>query len=937
MPKRNILQKVFSESKSSRYDPGRRTPINFGKWALVSCLILVFLITPVLSIQPVVAGTPPNLTITASTQTLIAGSDNQVTFTIRNIGEDTATQTFASLSLPSSAAGGSLMILNGSDGKWYINNLGSFDYYSIPANIYVSPSAAGGSYQLTFTLTYNYYGAKTETRTIGLNVPSLNVTGASIAASIAPYELVLGQNNVLTLKLKNIGDADATSVTASLVMPGAATGSSPLSLINSDGRWTYNAINKNDEVSIPLTIYASPSSAGQTYQAALSLTYSDYIKARADTKYLTLSVPFNTSPAVNFEIGLAPQDLKAGETNTLNITINNKGDSDATYVQAVLTMPPSTATGLPIVLQNSDGRWLIDKIKAGEQVKLQANVYVNPASAGTAYQSSVSLTYYDSLSRAKQDTRYFGLNVPSLNVTGASIAASIAPYELVLGQNNVLTLKLKNIGDADATSVTASLVMPGAATGSSPLSLINSDGRWTYNAINKNDEVSIPLTIYASPSSAGQTYQAALSLTYSDYIKARADTKYLTLSVPFNTSPAVNFEIGLAPQDLKAGETNTLNITINNKGDSDATYVQAVLTMPPSTATGLPIVLQNSDGRWLIDKIKAGEQVKLQANVYVNPASAGTAYQSSVSLTYYDSLSRAKQDTRYFGLNVPAVYAPTAVIDVGMSKTELKSGGNNYLNLTVKNDGDGVADSLAVYLSLPGVQGAAASLALIGSDGTWFLGRLAPGEERTIPLNIFATPAASGSVMSLTVTLSYTDMNYKVKQQTNYLGVIVRGNVDLVILGMSTYPPKITAGKAFSLTVDFINLGTATAQSVIVTPNGTGGVQPVSLDKVFLGDLPINVPSSFTLTYTAANVTSGTYGMSLEYSYKDSLGQKLVGYMDVPMRLTIETNATSGSNGQTQQPPLFAAIPFFLPLVVILVVVIVAVYLYRRRRKSGSL
>jgi len=698
MPKRNILQKVFSESKGSslRDDSGRRTPINFGKWALVSCLILVFLITPLLSIQPVVAGTPPNLTITTSTQTLIAGSNNQVTFTIRNIGEDTATQISVSLSLPSSATGGSLMILNGSDGRWYIGSLGSVDYYTIPATIYVSPSAAGSPYQLTFTLTYNYYGAKTETRTVGVNVPSLNVTGASIAASIAPYELVLGQNNVLTLKLKNIGDADATSITVSLVMPGAATGSSTLSLINSDGRWTYNAINKNDEVSIPLTIYASPSSAGQTYQATLSLAYSDYIRARADTKYLTLSVPFNTSPAVNFEIGLAPQDLKAGEMNTLNITINNKGDSDATYVQAVLAMPPSTATGLPMVLQDSDGRWFIDRIKAGEQVELQANVYVNPASAGTAYQSSVSLSYYD-------------------------------------------------------------------------------------------------------------------------------------------------------------------------------------------------------------------------------------------------SLSRAKQDTRYFGLNVPAVYAPTAVIDVGLSKTELKSGGNNYLNLTVKNSGNGVADSLMVYLTLPGVQGAAAPLALIGSDGTWFLGGLAPGEERTIPLNIFATPAAAGSVTSLTVTASYTDMNYKVKQQTNYLGVIVRGNVDLVILDTSTYPPTITPGKAFSLTVNFINLGTATAQSVIVTPNGTGGVQPVSLDKVFLGDLPINVPSSFTMTYTAANVTSGTYGVSLEYSYKDSLGQKLVGYMDVPMRLTVDTNATSGSNGQAQQPPLFAAILSYLPYIIIIIVLVVAVYLYIRHRKSGSL
>ena len=818
MPKRIIFPRILGGSKKGsalKYDQGSGVSINFGRRTFVPCLLLL-LMAPLLSIQPVAALSPANLAITPSTQTLVAGANNQVTFTIRNVGDTVATQIFVSITLPTSTTGGALMILNGSDGKWYIDSLYYGDSYAIPVKIYVSPSAAGSPYQLTFTLSYQSPGSKTDTRTIGVNVPSLNVTGASISASIAPYELVVGQNNVLTLKLKNIGDADATSVTASLVMPGAATGSSALSLINSDGRWTYNAINQNDEVSIPLTIYASPSSAGQTYQATLSLTYSDYIKARADTKYLTLSVP-------------------------------------------------------------------------------------------------------------------------SLNVTGASISASIAPYELVVGQNNAVTMMLSNVGDADATSVTASLVMPGAATGSSLLSLIDSDGRWIYDAINQSQSVSIPLNIYASPSSSGQTYQVALSLTYSDYIRTKTDTKYLTLSVPFTTSPAVNFEVQLVPQDLKAGEVNTVNITISNRGDSDATYVQAVLTMPPSTATGLPMVLQDSDGRWLIDKIKAGEQVKLQASVYVNPASAGTAYQSSVSLSYYDSLSRSKQDTRYFGLNVPAIYAPTAVIDVAMSNTELKSGANNYLNLTVKNDGDGVADSLTVCLSLPGVPSSAAPLALIGSDGTWFLGTLAPGEERTILLNIFATPTASGSVTSLTVTSSYTDMNYKAKQQTNYLGVIVRGNVDLVILDTSTYPPKITPGKAFSLTVNLINLGTATAQSVIITPNGTGGVQPVSLDRVFLGDLPINVPSSFTLTYTAANVTSGTYGVSLEYSYKDSLGQKLVGYMDVPMRLTIETNATSGSNGQAQQPPVFAAILSYLPYIIIIIVLVVAVYLYRRHRKSGSL
>jgi hypothetical protein len=695
MSKKIPLRDILSGSKRNsilKHNQVKRTLIPF--------LILVFLMAPLLSIQPV-AATPAIFSLTSNTQTLVAGTNNQVTFTITNLGDTTASQIFISLSLPSSAAGGALMILNGSDGKWYIDSLSSYDYYTISANIYVSPSAAGGTYQLTFALSYQSFGPKTDTRTIGVGVPALNVTGASLSASISPYELVFGQNNILTLTLKNVGDADAMSVTASLVMPGVATGSSPLSLINSDGRWTYD------------------------------------------------------------------------------------------------------------------------------------------------------------------------------------------------------TIKL-------------------------------------------NDEVSIPLTIYASPSSAGQTYQATLTLTYSDYIRAKTETRYLTLSVPFNTSPAVNFEMGFAPQDLKAGEVNTLNITIANKGDSDATYVQAVLTLPVSGVSGVPMVLQNSDGRWLFDTIKAGDTVNLQANVYVSPSSSGTAYQASLSLTYYDSLNRAKQDVRYFGLNVPAIYAPTAVIDIRMSKTELKSGENNYMNLTVKNIGDGPAESLTVQLTLPGAQAGSSSVILVGSDGIWSFGRLEPGQEQVVPLALFVNPNVSGSVISITVTSAYTDMGYKPEQKINYLGMIVRGSVNLVILGTSTFPTTVTPGQPFSLTINFINLGTATAQSVLLTPSGTGTIRPTSSDNIFLGDLAVNVPSSFTISYsTAVGVTSGRYNVTLGYTYKDSLGGTFANTLNVPFTLTIGANATGGGQGGqgTGGQGRFGLFGTPLPLIVtiiIVAVIAVAVILYIRRRRSGA-
>jgi hypothetical protein len=238
---------------------------------------------------------------------------------------------------------------------------------------------------------------------------------------------------------------------------------------------------------------------------------------------------------------------------------------------------------------------------------------------------------------------------------------------------------------------------------------------------------------------------------------------------------------------------------------------------------------------------------------------------------------------------------------------------------------------VVVQAILPGAQASSSTLVLVGTDGIWSLGQLTPNQQVAIPVRIFASPSAAGTLISLTVTSSYIDLGYKPKQQINYLGIIARGNVNLVVLGTSTFPTNVTEGTPFSLTVSFINLGTTTAQSVIFTPNGTGGIQPSSTDKIFVGDLAVNIPSSFTIPYKISNVTTGSYNVNLNYTYKDSLGGIYANTLEVPFKLVLSPISTTQNQSNN-----FGGLSQNLLLAAMAVVIVGAVVLYFRHRKSRS-
>ena len=629
---------------------------------------------------------------------------------------------------------------------------------------------------------------------------------------------------------------------------------------------------------------------------------------------IILSLNINTvlsySPP-NLSVSFDKIILIPGKDNRLYLTIKNIGDATALQIWISISLPSSATGGALMILNGSDGRWYIDSLASSESYSIPLDIYVSPSAAGNIYQITITLSYqyYGS----KTETRSIGVYVPPLEIQGAILSLSLSPYEIDFGKNNNLTLKIKNIGDADAKQVSIVLNMPGA--GMSPLSLVNSDGKWYFDTIKVNEEIEIPITIYASVSSAGQTYQLPITISYSDYIKSKTETKYLTLIVPSSTSPLVDFEINVNPQDLNAGELNKIHIYLYNKGDSDASYVQILLNMPSG------LVLKESDGHWSIDKIKSGESIDLEVNIYVSPLASGNTYQIPIILTYYDSLLRMKQETRYISLNVPTVYSKQAVIDISLNKNELKSGEINNLNLTIKNEGNGIAKSIFISLTIP-IQ----SVILLDSDGNWYIDELKPGESITIPLKLFASPSSSGLLTTFTFSISYIDTNLKSKQQVSNIGMIIRGVVDIIVLDSSVFPSQITIGKPFSITVSIINLGTTTAQSVMIYPSESNGLKPVSYDKIFLGDLSVNTPSSFTISYYATNITSGRYVLNLEYTYKDNLGQSFKGILNVPVNILISTNTT-----QVKTSSEFS-FNIIYPIIIIIIVIALVVILRKLRK-----
>ncbi len=539
---------------------------------------------------------------------------------------------------------------------------------------------------------------------------------------------------------------------------------------------------------------------------------------------------------------------------------------------------------------------------------------------------------------------------------------------LVAGAENTIEFTLSNLGNTTANEVIASASIGTSLTGGNLMMITGGDGRFNLSALEPGEAKSFNMTVYVSPSAAGQILQISFSISYRGDSVTTTTTRSVGFSVANRDLESAILVPRISPNEFKPGQNNTAYLVIQNTGMREARNVTVVLGHPGGAGTSQltggaslftaltptttsvqgssQFIIYDSVGHWVIDALGANGTATIPVTIYALASTAGSVFLFPVQFAYSDGFTYV-QETRYAGIRVIAAPSEITSFSVSLSAQEVIAGRTNQLELTIKNIGSGPVSGTVLGIGFSGSQASSltgtgsvsipqsSTFVLIGSDGTWVLGDLAPGQEARVNVSVYVPPSSAGSVATLSTSLFYTDSLQRSRQETKQAGILVKGQVDLIVLETSTFPQNISSGKPFSLSVTMINLGTSPAKSAILTPSGSEEFRPVASDRIFIGDIAVDVPSSFTISLVGDNLTSGAYRLNLTYTYKDSLSQIQEGYLIVPLSIKVAAN----NNGQAQpaQPAYQVFLNSYWPYILALAAALALSALILRRRKRDSI
>ncbi len=416
------------------------------------------------------------------------------------------------------------------------------------------------------------------------------------------------------------------------------------------------------------------------------------------------------------------------------------------------------------------------------------------------------------------------------------------------GQLNDVTITVKNYGSGEAKNLNVNVV--------NPAQTVVLESSKTVDKLEPNSEISFSIKVFVAASLANQPISLALTGNYRD---AYSNLKSFSQSIGFIVKPikATEFRITAKETYLKIGEVNTVKILVENFGS--VTLNNFTIGVTPSP----PLNLIESDGKIFLGTLKVNEKVDTSLKLYVTPTSQTTST-LALAITYYDTTGNLKSESRYltFLLNTTTKTSP---ISIKVNPTTLVAGKINDIEITITNE------------KTTTLKDVSATFAFTTSQITWLTPdifqaeKILPGENLVIRARAYNPPTAITSTI-LQVILKYYDESGTFYQESRNIGILSQGIIELKIVDIATLPEQPVPGQIFSATITITNVGTIAASSVTVAPKLPEGFRMFGSKSVFIGDMQVNTPATFTLSIQALNTTKPqTYQIPIIITYYDNL------------------------------------------------------------------
>lgn len=347
----------------------------------------------------------------------------------------------------------------------------------------------------------------------------------------------------------------------------------------------------------------------------------------------------------------------------------------------------------------------------------------------------------------------------------------------------------------------------------------------------------------------------------------------VALLVPLTSADNVDFYImDVVPGKFSPGETTTLNITVANLGIDYAAYVYAILdpeSSSPLSVLGAKktyVTKYAAEGKptMYFGVILQNEKFTLSYRVHVDKDTPFGTYTVPLKLVWRDEHNQVQSDTLEFGITVSG--DPELVVS-GVNKTPARVYPDTEftLLLTFENIGTAKAENVVVELALPpGITG----------ERLAFLGTMARNSRATATFSLKAEKEAEAGTKNIGVRLSYTTEENSQEQLEREVEVFIyeKEPAKLEVAGLDTSPAKLEPGVAFTLSVQFENIGRQDARAVKVE---------LSLPEVFSGSKTsylgtIKEDDTSTAIFdleVSRNAQPGSYPVGMRVYYLDERGE----------------------------------------------------------------
>ena len=479
------------------------------------------------------------------------------------------------------------------------------DVQTFTLTVAVPADAANGTtYINTATVSSsNDFNNENDTAIIGTSTPP-DTADVGITKS-GPSAAPPNSDVTYTITLTNFGPADAQSVSWTDTLPAGVPGGAQMTFVsfNQTSGPTFNCGSPSTTVTCTLQTFPAGSTAtfqfvghvpsgtsGVSFTNVASQTTSNDPNSENDTSSSTLTVSSS-------DVGVsksAPATGNAGGTIAYTITLSN-GGPDAAANAAFTDNLPSQVTFVSVVQNTGPAgscvggpttRCSIAALGNGQTAQFTLTVAVSPSTPNGTVVTNVATASTDSFdSNGNNDTSSASTTISA----NADVAVSkTGPASANAGTNVVYTIAVTNNGQADASSVTLTDVLPAGMTfvsfqqNSGPVFNCTTGATVTCSiaTLTAGSSASFTLTAALSPGATGTVSNTANVTSTTPDNNSGNNTSTFPVTVTTSADMSIT---KTAAASVNAGANLTYTITVANNGPSDAQSVTWTDTLPANT------------------------------------------------------------------------------------------------------------------------------------------------------------------------------------------------------------------------------------------------------------------------------------------------------------------------------------------------------------------